>query len=141
MNGVYYMSRVQFFAILGSVVLILFLFWLIRRRRLLAEYSLLWLGVFTVFLVIAVFGGLLDEMARFFGILYPPATIFILLIIGIIMLLLHFSTIISELKRKLNELSVRLALLENQSRAGEKRGSVGRTGAEPPSGGPAAPDG
>lgn len=131
MNGVYYLSRVQFFAVLGSVVLILFLFWLIRRRRLLVEYSLLWLGVFTVFLVVAVFGGLLDEMAQFFGILYPPATIFILLIIGIIMLLLHFSTIISELKRKLNELSVRLALLESETRAAEKRAE----GGEPPAGG------
>lgn len=121
MNDVYYLSRIQFFAIIGAIVLILFLFWLIRRRRLLVEYSLLWLGVFSVFLVIAIFGGLLDVIAQFFGILYPPASVFILLIIGIIMLLLHFSTIISDLKRKLNELSIRLALLENRVR--EERGS------------------
>jgi hypothetical protein len=117
MNGVYYLSRIQFFAVLGSVILILFLFLLIRRRRLLVEYSLLWLGVFSVFLVISIFGGLLDTLARFFGVLYPPATIFALLLIGIIMLLLHFSTIISELKRKLNDLSIRLALLENEMRS------------------------
>jgi len=115
-NSIYFMSRIQFFAVLGSLLLVLFLFWLIRRRKLLIEYSLLWLAIFTAFLVMAVFGGLLDRIARFFGVFYPPASLFILLIIGIFLLLLHFSTIISDLKGKVNELSIRLSLLESRTR-------------------------
>lgn len=132
-NYVYYLSRVQFFAVGGSILLILFLFWLIRRRKLLVEYSLLWLAVFSIFLVIAVFGGLLGEISRFFGILYPPASLFILLIIGIFMLLLHYSTSISDLKRKLNELSLKLALLENRTRPREEpaAGEGPRAGGNP----------
>lgn len=131
MNNVYYMSRIQFFAVLGSLVLVIFLFWLIRRRRLLIEYSLLWLAIFTAFLAMAVFGGLLDRIARFFGIFYPPASLFILLIIGIFLLLLHFSTIISELKGKINELSIRMSLLESRTRppeSGSDRGEGGGGG-------------
>lgn len=114
MKEIYYFSRVQFFSVLGSLVLVAVLFHFIRRRKLREEYSLLWLFVFILFFVTAVYGELLQIVSRFLGILYPPATLFLLLIIGVILLMLHFSVIISDLKRKVNLLSIKLALLEEK---------------------------
>ncbi len=117
MNHIYYMTRVQFFSVLGAIFLLATLILLIRRKKLLVEYSILWLGIFVVFTLIAVFGGLLGRISAFFGILYPPAALFIVLLTGVFLLLLYFSVVISELKRKLNELAVRNALLDEKLRS------------------------
>ena len=116
----YIFSRIQIFSIVGSLVLISFLVFFIRKRKLLEEYSILWLIVFIVFLAAAVFGAFLDGVARFFGILYPPAALFVLLILGIFFLLFHFSIVISEMKRKLNKLAIDKALLEERIKSMEK---------------------
>ena len=125
MNHIYYLSRVQFFSVLGAVLLLSTLVWLIRRKKLLVEYSILWLGIFVVFTGIAVFGGLLSRISAFFGILYPPAALFVILLAGVFLLLLYFSVVISELKKKLDDLSVRNALLDEKLRSieGEKSGT------------------
>jgi hypothetical protein len=117
LNHIYYMTRVQFFSVLGAIFLLATLILLIRRKKLLVEYSILWLGIFAVFTLIAVFGGLLDRISAFFGILYPPAALFIVLLTGVFLLLLYFSVVISELKRKLNELAVKNALLDEKLRS------------------------
>ena len=120
MNQLYVFSRIQFFSILGSLALILLLVFFIRKRKLLEEYSILWLVIFSVFLLVAIFGAFLENVSRFFGILYPPAAMFIILIIGIFFLLLHFSIVISDMKRKINKLSINNALLEQKIRAMEE---------------------
>ena len=117
MNHIYYMTRVQFFSVVGAIFLLATLILLIRRKKLLVEYSILWLGIFVVFTLVAVFGGLLDRISAFFGILYPPAALFIVLLTGVFLLLLYFSVVISELKRKLNELAVRNARLDEKLRS------------------------
>ncbi len=120
MNHIYYMSRIQFFSVLGAVILLATLVWLIRRKKLLVEYAILWLAIFGIFTVIAIFGGLLDRISSFFGILYPPAALFIVLIAGVFLLLLNFSVVISDLKRKLDDLAVRNALLDEKLRSLEE---------------------
>jgi hypothetical protein len=124
-NHIYYLTRVQFFSVLGAVTLLATLVWLIRRKKLLVEYSILWLGIFVVFTLIAIFGGFLGRVSAFFGILYPPAALFIILLTGVFLLLLYFSVVISELKKKLNDLAVYNAMLDEKLRSivGEKGGS------------------
>ncbi len=130
MNHIYYLTRVQFFSVLGAVMLLSALIWLIRRRKLLVEYSILWLIIFAIFTLIAIFGEMLGRISAFFGILYPPAALFIILLTGVFALLLHFSVVISELKRKIHDLAVRNALLDEKLRAATRE--QGRV--EPPGG-------
>ncbi len=132
MNHIYYLTRVQFFSVLGAVALLVTLIWLIRRKKLLVEYSILWLGIFAVFTGIAIFGGLLGRISAFFGILYPPAALFIILLTGVFLLLLYFSVVISELKRKINNLGVHNAMLDEKLRSIEGDND----GAGPPGGNP-----
>ena len=68
--------RIQVLAIIGSLALIVFILELIRRKRLKEEFSLLWLGMGVVFLVISLFRGLLDKFSILVGIGYPPAALF-----------------------------------------------------------------
>lgn len=106
--------RIQALAIIGSLLLVLFILELIRRKRLKEEFSLLWLGMGLVFLVISLFRGLLDKFSYFVGIGYPPAALFLLLIMGLTIILIHFSVAISELKEANKRLTQELGLLKRE---------------------------
>ena len=82
--------RVSIAASIASILLILVVLELIRSRRLRERYPLLWMATAGVILFFAV------------------ATIFIL------MVLLHYSTVLSRLSDQSTILAQRLALLEQQ---------------------------
>jgi len=106
--------RIQILAIIGSLFLVVFVLELIRRRRLKEEFSVLWLGMGFIFLVIALFRKLLDKFSYFVGIAYPPAALFLLLIMGLTVILIHFSVAISELKESNKRLAQELGLLKKE---------------------------
>jgi len=104
--------RIQILAIVGSVLLIFFILDLIRRKRLREEFAILWLAMAAVFLVLSIFRGLLDRVSYFIGIGYPPAALFLFLIMGLMIILIHFSTAISELKDTQKKLVQEIGLLK-----------------------------
>jgi len=104
--------RIQILAIVGSVFLILFILDLIRRKRLREEFAILWLAMGVVFLILSIFRGLLDKISYFIGIGYPPAALFLFLIMGLLIILVHFSTAISELKETQKKLVQEIGLLK-----------------------------
>jgi len=106
--------RIQILAIIGSVFLVLFIFELIRRRRLREEFSILWLGMGLIFLAVSLFRKLLDKFSYLVGIGYPPAALFLLLIVGLTVILIHFSVAISELKEANKKLAQELGLLKKE---------------------------
>ena len=56
--------RIQYIAIVGSTLLLLFILYLIRQKRLKEEYSLLWLFFGVLFLAIALWKDLLDHIEK-----------------------------------------------------------------------------
>jgi hypothetical protein len=104
--------RIQILAVIGSIALILFILELIRRRRLREEFAILWLVMGVVFLVLSIFRGLLDKFSYLIGIGYPPAALFLILIMGLMLILIHFSTAISELKETQKKLVQEIGLLK-----------------------------
>jgi hypothetical protein len=106
--------RIQILAVVGSLGLIAFIIELIRRRRLKEEFAVLWLGMGLVFLVISLFRGLLDKFSILVGIGYPPAALFLILIMGLMVILVHFSVAISELKESNKKLAQQVGLLRQQ---------------------------
>ena len=70
---------------------------LIRRGRL-REHALLWLGTATVILLFGLWRDGLNEPADVLGIAYPPNALFVLALAFMLLLLLHYSTVISRLR-------------------------------------------
>lgn len=104
--------RIQILAITGSICLIIFILNLIRKKRLREEFSILWLLTAFIFLFISIFRPLLDKFSYFLGISYPPAALFLILIVGLILVCIHFSIAISELKEINKKLLQEIALLK-----------------------------
>ncbi len=109
--------RVSIAAAIASVLLLLVVFELIRSRRLRERYALLWLLTGVVLLVLSIWRGGLNTIAGWFGISgYPPAILFAVGILFILLVLLHYSTVISRLSDQSTILAQRLALLEERFR-------------------------
>ena len=109
--------RVSIAAAIASLLLLLVVFELIRSRRLRERYALLWLLTGVVLLVLSLWRGGLNTIAGWFGISgYPPAILFAVGILFILLVLLHYSTVISRLSDESTILAQRLALLEERFR-------------------------
>jgi hypothetical protein len=106
--------RVSIVAAIGAVILLSVIFELIRSRRLQERYALLWLLTGIVIFVLAVWRSLLGKAADLVGIAYPPSALFVLAAFFILLLLLHYSTVISKLSDQNLSLAQRLALLERR---------------------------
>jgi hypothetical protein len=110
--------RISIAAAIAAVILLLVIFELIRSRRLQERYALLWLLTGLVIFVLAIWRGLLARLADLVGISYPPSALFILGSFFILLVLLHYSTVISKLSEQNTMLAQRLALLEHRLREG-----------------------
>jgi hypothetical protein len=106
--------RISIVSAIGALLLLLVVFELIRSRRLQERYALLWLVTGTILLILAVWRGALSKLADLVGIAYPPSALFVLASFFILVLLLHYSTVISNLSDQNKILAQRLALLENR---------------------------
>src|SRR5437763_17057075 len=83
-----------------------------RSRRLQEHYAILWLLIWLLILILGLWRGLLSTIADTVGIAYPPSALFVLAAFFILLLLLHYSTVISKLSDQNRILAQRLALLE-----------------------------
>jgi hypothetical protein len=100
---------------IASLALIGLILELIRSRRLRERYALLWLLTGLVLLVFSVWRGGLNTIAGWAGVTgYPPAVLFALGLLFVIVVLLHYSTVISKLTDQNTILAQRLALLESE---------------------------
>ena len=106
--------RVSVAAAIAAALLLLVVFELIRSRRLRERYALLWLLTASVMLVLSVWRGGLETIAGAVGIHYAPSALFALASLFIVVVLLHYSTVISKLSDQNAILAQRLALLEER---------------------------
>jgi hypothetical protein len=88
--------RIQYIAIVGSVLLLFFILYLIRQKRLKEEYSFLWLFFSIVFILFSFWREGLNVISDFIGIAYPPAALFLVLLMAIFFIMIEFSIIISK---------------------------------------------
>jgi hypothetical protein len=115
--------KVSLAATAASLILVLVVFELIRSRRLRERYALLWLLTGIVLVILSAWRGGLNTIAGWFGVKgYPPAVLFAVGLLFVILVLLHYSTVISRLSDQNVVLAQRLALLETriaETRSGE----------------------
>ncbi len=104
-------SSIQIFSIVVSILVMLLVTQLIRRRKLREEYALLWFVSSVLLIVLSVEREFLDVTAQLLGIAYAPS----LLLLGAIalgfILSMHFSISLSRLSEENKTLAQELALL------------------------------
>jgi hypothetical protein len=107
-------SRIQIVAIVAAGLLFVALLELVRQRRLLERYAILWLFSALVLLGLSIWRELLEKLASAIGVAYPPNALFLVAFGFVLVLLLHFSLAVSRLSDQSKVLAQRLALLEEK---------------------------
>lgn len=87
---------------------------LVRRRRLLERYALLWLIAAAGLFLLGVWQGLLTTLATDVGIRSAPNALFALGFVFVVGLLLSVTLVISRLTEQNKQLAQRLALLDDR---------------------------
>lgn len=107
--------RIQILAIAVAVALALAVIQLVRRRRLSEAYSIMWVGLSAIVLVLALFRDIQEIVARIVGVYYPPSLILGALIFVLLGISLYFSIVLTRLEIRCRILAQRLALLEERT--------------------------
>ena len=107
-------TRVQILAGVASLALLVLVFELVRRRRLMERYALLWLFSCILVLGLAVWKSALEEFASTIGIYYAPSALFAVALALVLVLLLHFSLVVSRLADQSKVLAQKMALLQQR---------------------------
>jgi hypothetical protein len=105
---------IRYLSILGSLLLLTAIIRLIKDRKLKEEYSLLWLFFGFIFLGLSIWRDGLEVISKVIGIYYAPATLFLILIMAIFLILLHYSVVISRLAENNRRLVQEVGILSFQ---------------------------
>jgi hypothetical protein len=115
--------RVMLFV--SGMILFAVIFELVRRRRFREELSIAWFGVALALMASSAADKVIDPFARRLHIGYPPALVFAWIIFCLILALIYFSSVISDLKGKIKELSQKIALMELEMNAARRDSKSG----------------
>jgi hypothetical protein len=117
-------------AVAGTLLLLLLVLELVRRRRLLERYALVWMAVTALLLLLTLWDGLLSGVASVIGISYPPSALFLIAFGFVILLLLNFSVAVSRLTDQSKVLAQQLSLLDERVRRQEEREALAAEAAQ-----------
>jgi len=118
------MDRLQVAAVAISVVLLIGVLELVRRKKLTEEYSFVWILCALALLGLSMARGLLDRIALGLGIFYPPAALLLVVILFVFVASVSFSVVISRQRQQIDRLIEDTALLDARLRELEDAGQA-----------------
>ena len=119
-------TTVQWYSLAGSLIFLLMVLDSVRRQRLREAYALIWIFLAVGMILISLWTDILKFISDILGILYPPATLFLLLVslalllVGILLLLFQYSIVISMHHERILRLTQEIALLKEKLNRTEK---------------------
>jgi hypothetical protein len=117
-------DRIQIVALVVSIVLLLAVLELVRRRKLTEEYSFLWILSSLALLALSVRREILHDAARWLGVYYPPILLVMLLIVMVFVASLCFSVIVSRQRQQIERLIEETSILSAELRELRERQST-----------------
>ncbi len=120
------MDKSYIFTVSASLIALLVVLELVRRRHLSEEYSLLWLGTALVMLVLGLSRDLLHSLAALVNIYDPSNLLFLLATLFLLFIQLYFSTVITRLTKENRQTAQQIALLRYELE--QLRGAQGMQG-------------
>jgi hypothetical protein len=104
--------KFQIILIVGALFCFFALINLIRRYKLELRYSLLWMMVMLLILILAVNPHLVGWISRAMGVELPVNAVFFLTIFGLIVIVFFLTVTVSKLTTKIKELSQQLGIMQ-----------------------------
>jgi len=115
--------QTRIFVILLGVAVAFFVINQVRTRKIKEQYALLWILTAILLVLVPIFVDVVDAISYALGILYPPAFIFLIALVCILLILFQFSMSISRFSEQIKVLIQEIALLTKRVEELEGRDS------------------
>jgi hypothetical protein len=102
------------FGMIGSIILLLIILELVRRKYLRERYSLIWIATGTLFLLLSIRAEILSRISHFLGFSIPSNALFFFGILFLLLIVLGLSVITSRLAEKNKILTQEVVLLKKR---------------------------
>lgn len=102
------------FAIVFSIVLILFIINLVKKSKLDEKYSILWLLASFIILIVSIFPDIITKVANKFNVFYPPTLMLLFAILVLIAYTIHISVVITKQNKMIVKLTQELGILKEK---------------------------
>lgn len=106
--------KIQILSILFSVGFMYFIFRLVLKGKLREEYSVIWIICTLLLVILSVFRSLLDDIAGYLGVFYPPSLLFLIGFMAVVSFLVHLSIVNSRQHDQIKDLSQEVAFLKRK---------------------------
>jgi hypothetical protein len=106
MNSYYLTTALLGLGLAGTIV------WLLRRDHLHLSHGLFWMVVAAMAALLGVWPGVIDKLAGWAGISYPPAFLLLAAVVVLLVKTLHTDILNTRIERQVKRLNQRLAMLE-----------------------------
>ena len=113
--------RIRIIAILICILLVAYVFELVRRRHLSEEYSMGWLVAGSLMLILSISEGLLVWVSNLVGATLFTSTLFFFGLVFLVTICLHFSIRISALTNQVRTLTQHMGILYNEKQSLEEQ--------------------
>jgi hypothetical protein len=109
-------DRIQLEILAASVLLLVVVLELVRRRKLTEEYSFLWILAALALLVVSMRQDILRVAAQWLGVSDPPAVLLVVLMATVFVASLWLSVIVSRQRQQIERLIEETAILSAELR-------------------------
>ena len=107
------MTSYMYCAILAVMFLIMTIYAL-KKRKLEFQYSFLWLIISIVLIILSLSKNIFESIAKFVGIVYAPAFLFLTGIVFALILIFYLMIVISDFKKRITRLTQEVGILKNK---------------------------
>ena len=107
--------RARIISMLVGLLILAVVSFLVRRRRLYNIYAITWFMISLLFVIMGVFPTFVETLAAGLGIYFSPAAILVVAIGGVMAIVLHLSTIVTEQHKQIRQFEKEIALMKKQS--------------------------
>ena len=105
---------IYYFAITFSILFILFIITLVIKDKMDEKYSILFLFFGLVILILSIFPKIIEMVARWFGVYYPPA---LMLLFGFLIMsiyIIHITLVITKQNKMIIKITQELAIFKEK---------------------------
>jgi hypothetical protein len=106
--------QLRIFAIIVSVLTLVVIVELVRRKRLREEYSWLWILAGVCMFLISLSYDFMIFVGRLFGGILPSTILYLFAILFLVLINLHYSVKISRLHAQVKDLAQEIAMLKDE---------------------------
>ena len=107
-------SGSNLFGMIGSILLLLIIMELVRRKYLRERYSLIWIATGTLFLLLSIRADVLNRISHLLGFSIPSNALFFFGTLFLLLIVLGLSVITSRLAEKNKILTQEVVLLKKR---------------------------